>query len=353
MKTFYALALAALVAGCHKEAPKPPAESLPTATVELMPVQNKTYQAMEEVLGTVRPKLHATLEAKISGRIQTMPVVFGQSVKAGDLIAQLEVGEIQAKLTQAKAMLDQAEGDFKRYENLLKGKAVTQQEFDGIQARYRVAAASVKEAETMLGYATVTAPFNGMIARKLSDVGDLATPGRPLVELEDPAGLRLEANVPEGLIGSVHLEAKRPVRVEAVTNELEGVVREIAPSADPNSRTFSVKFDLPAAPGLRSGQFGRVVLPVGETTLPRVPISAVVRRGQMEIVFVAIDNKAQLRLVKTGKRIGDEVELLSGVQAGDKVVVKGAATLIDGQPLAAQSSAAQLPLPNSGRKNST
>jgi RND family efflux transporter MFP subunit len=331
----FGLAISGLVfAGCGRNpAEHSGAAALPPAQVRASKVENKPYLATEEVVGTVRAKLRAALEAKVSGRIEAMPVVFGQAVKAGDLIARLDVREIKAKLDQAKAMREQAEGELKRFENLLQGKAVTQQEFDGVQARARVAAASVIEAETMLGYATVTAPFDGMIARKLVDVGDLASPGRPLVELEDPANLRFEAEIPEAIISGVRVGAKMPVRVEAVTNAFEGVVSEIAPTADPNSRTFRVKLDLPAAPGLRSGQFGRVAVPVGETTSPRVQATAVVLRGQMEIVFVVVDQKAHLRLVKTGKRVGDEVELLSGVNPGELVVVEGATTLVDGQPL--------------------
>jgi len=121
------------------------------------------------------------------------------------------------------------------------------------------------------------------------------------------------------------------VRIAALEQELTGVISEIAPAADPNSRTFLVKLDLPGTGGLRAGQFGRVAAPVGETAALRIPGSAVVRRGQLEIVFVVTDNKAQLRLVKTGKRIGGDVELVSGVEAGEKVVIFGSAGLADGQ----------------------
>jgi RND family efflux transporter MFP subunit len=113
-------------------------------------------------------------------------------------------------------------------------------------------------------------------------------------------------------------------------------VGEIAPAADPGSRTFLVKLDLPSQPGLRAGQFGRVAMPVGETSALRVPASAVVQRGQMELIFVVNDNQARLRLVKTGKRLGDEVELVSGVEAGEKIVAEGAVGLMDGQPVEAK-----------------
>jgi RND family efflux transporter MFP subunit len=326
-----------LFAGCGKTARHADSPSLPVAQVRVQAVADKSYLATEEVVGTVRARLRASVEAKVNGRIETMPVASGQSLKAGDLIARLDVREIGAKVDQAKAMRDQTEREFKRYEDLLRGKAVTRQEYEGVLARYRVAVAGVLEAETMLGYATITAPFDGVVTRKFADVGELATPGRPLIELEDPTSLRLEADVPETIIGGAQLGAKMPLRIGGVTNQLEGTVSEIAPSANPNSRTYLVKLDLPAAPSLRAGQFGRVALPVGQTTSPCVPASAVVLRGQMELVFVVTGQKAQLRLVKTGKRLGEEIELLSGVSPGEMVVVDGAATLVDGQPVQVKS----------------
>jgi RND family efflux transporter MFP subunit len=289
------------------------------------------HTAMEEIVGTVRAKRRATLEAKVSGRIERLEVFPGQQVKAGQLLAQLDVREVQARLDQANAMRQQAEGDLKRYSALLQQQAVTQAEFDAIQARQRVAQATAVEMETMLDHARVVAPFDGVITRKLADVGDLAAPGKPLLEMEDPAALRLDADVPEALISRIEHGTAMPVRIASLPDDLQGVVSEMAPSADPGSRTFQVKYDLPAVPGLRAGQFGRVAVPLGESSALWVPASAVVQRGQMEIVFVAKSQQATLRLVKTGKRRGEMVELVSGVSAGEQVVVEGAAQLRDGQ----------------------
>lgn len=325
--------VALLLIGCGHKRKSAPAAQLPPATVKVATVEKKTRTATEEVMGTVRAKLRATLEAKVSGRIEKMPVVPGQTVKAGELLAELDAREVQARLDQTLALRQQAESDLKRLAALWEAKSLTQAEFDNAQARARVARASVNEAETMLAYTKVTAPFAGVITRKHADVGDLAAPGKPLLEMEDSRALRLEADVPEAVVGKLTLGDKLPVRLAAVEIEFEGVVSEIAPAADPNSRTFLVKLDLPKAQGLRAGQFGRVAMPVGETTALRVPATAVVQRGQMEIVFIVSDNKSQLRLVKTGKRIGGEVELVSGVEAGEKVVTEGAAALTDGQPV--------------------
>ena len=196
-----------------------------------------------------------------------------------------------------------------------------------------MADAAATEAKTLLGYTKVTAPFAGVITRKYADVGDLAAPGKPLLEMEDARDLQLETDVPEAVIGRLALGDKLGVRVSGVSNELAGIVSEIAPSADPNSRTFLVKLDLPPTPGLRAGQFGRVAVPVGETSALRVPVTAVLQRGEMELVFVVANDHAQLRIVKTGEHVGGEVELVSGVDPGEQVVTEGASNLLDGQPV--------------------
>jgi RND family efflux transporter MFP subunit len=151
--------------------------------------------------------------------------------------------------------------------------------------------------------------------------------------MENPDTLRLEADVPEALIGNVKLGDKLAVRIAAVPSEIEGTVAEMSPAADPNSRTYLVKLDLPGATGLRSGQFGRVAVPVGAASAIRVPASAVIQRGQMELVFVVANGHAQLRLVRTGSRIGDEIELVSGLNSGEQVVTEGVSALTDGQPV--------------------
>ena len=320
-------------AACHSEKITTVPESLPQVAVRVMGAEPAAREAQEEVVGTVRAKLRAAIEAKVSGRIEALLVAPGQILKAGEPIAQLDSREIQAKLDQALAVREQAARDLGRASELLAKKITTQAEFDGVQARERVAAGSVKETETMLGYTKVVAPFNGVVTRKLADVGDLASPGRPIAEMEDPGALRFEADVPEALIGNVKLGAKLAVRVGATPAAIGGAVVELAPVADPASRTFLVKLDLPATESLRSGQFGRVLVPTGETQSIRIPAAALVVRGQMETVFVAVNNHAQLRIVRTGKRTDGEVELLSGIDPGDRVVIEGAEQLRDGQPI--------------------
>jgi membrane fusion protein (multidrug efflux system) len=332
------LASALCFTGCGPKPESSKADSshrpiLPTAPVRIQTIQSKPQAITEEVVGTVRAKLHATLEAKVSGRIDRLPVVLGQRVKAGELVARLDAGEINARLEQAAASLEQAERDWKRISTLFAQQAVTRSDYEASEARHRVAKGAAAEAKAMMSYVEIVAPFDGVVTKKWTDVGDLAAPGKPIISLEDPAALQLEADLPQAIAAQVQRAARHTARVDGMSGAVTGTVSEIAPTTDPVSRTIRVKVDLSAQPGLSSGQFARLVVPVGEGNSLRVPLAAVVQRGQLEIVFVVAQQRARLQLVRTGKRIGDEVEILSGLQAGAAVVIEGADQLTDGQPV--------------------
>lgn len=321
--------------GCEKPpaAPGDGTTELPVVEVRTQRVERQRRWATEEVVGTVRPRLRAVLEAKVSGRIEEMRVVPGQLVRAGELLVRLEDREIRARLEQARALHEQAERDFRRRETLWREQTISRAEYDAAEAQLRVAVAALQEAETQLAHTRIVAPFDGRITAKHADVGDLAVPGRPLVEIEDPRALRLEADVPEALLEKVQLGQRLEVRIPAAQVTLEGTVSEITPVADPRTRTFPVKVDLPPQPGLRSGLFGRLVIPVAEVEAIRVPARAVLVRGQMELAYVVRGERAELRLVKTGKRLAEEVEVVSGLAPGEVLVVEADQPLRDGQPV--------------------
>lgn len=334
MKRLLPLIPLLVLSACSRpEATHPKGAPLPSLAVGVQTTRLKPHVATEEVVGTVRSKLRAMIEAKVTGRVLEYRATPGTMVSAGDLLVRVEVPEIEAKVDQAKATLDQAQRDFERQQQLFASSTSTRQEYDAANARVSVAKAGVSEAETMMSYARVTAPFDGVVTRKLADVGDLATPGRPLLEIEAPTALRFEADLPEAILNRIRMGEKMQVRVASVIEPLEATVSEIAPVADPVSRTFQVKLDLPSTPGLRTGQFGRVSVPVAETKLLIVPKESVIQRGQMELVFVVREGHASLRLVKTGKKLTTGYEILSGLEDGEQVVVRGAAKLADGQPV--------------------
>ncbi len=330
-------ALSALLAtGCHRgddHTVSPPPE-LPAVEASLVEAVVEVDSGVESVVGEVRAKTLAQISVKVPGRIVSLNARIGQRVKQGELLAKLDAVEIDARLEQTEAALAQADNELTRYQGLLAQSAVTQAEFDAVQAAQRIAAAAEKEARAMREYTQVVAPFDGVIARKLADMGDIATPGRPVLELEGEEGLQFVADVPEALASRLALGARLSVQLENADHALAAEISEIAPGANPLSRTLQVKLDLPDSPFFRAGQFGRVAVPVKGAANVRVPFGAVVRRGQLEMVFVSEDGKARMRLVRVGKTLGEQIEILSGVDAGEQIVVgEKTADLRDGQPI--------------------
>lgn len=328
---FFASALCTLLAhaGCGRKdetgAPGTPGLKVAVAAAASRPLWDE-----EEVVGSVEAAQRAVLSAKVTGVVDAINVAPGSKVARGDALANIDAREIKARLDSALAAQDQASKDFGRIERLLKSGSSTRQEYDAAITRLRTADAGVVEARTMLQYTSITAPFDGVVTRKLVEVGDLATPGKPLLEMENSSLLRFECEIPEALIDRLAIGAELPVRVDAAGAALSGKISEIAPSASAGSRTYLVKLDLPSAEKLRAGQFGRVRVPVRERPGVVVPEGAVVARGQIESVFVVNDGVARLRLVKTGRRLDGGVEILSGLSGGEPVVVRDAHLLSDG-----------------------
>lgn len=311
-------------------------DSGPPIAVRALTVGTQSHVSTEDIVGTVRSKQRSLVEAKFSGRVLQFLVSPGQMVKAGETMATLDAREIQAKVDQAQAVLEQAQREYNRQKQLVTSGATTKQELDAADSRLKISTAALSEAETMIGYAKVTAPFEGVVTRKLADVGDLAMPGKPLAEVEAPTQLRFEADLPESVLERVKLGDEMQVILSAGKTPVQATVSEISPIADAVSRTFRVKLDMTTTDGLRSGQFGRVAVPMAKTNIISIPAAAVTKRGQMEIVFAIKNKKTALRLVKTGKTLGDKVEILSGLAEGEQIIHENAASFRDGQNITLQ-----------------
>ena len=304
-------------------------------SVDVVRIEAHEIPVFEEVVGTVRPRKEAQVTAKVTGRLLEMKAIPGMKVKAGDLLAKLDVGELDAALVRAEAALEQATRDVNRFRSLRESGAVAVADLEQAESRERMAAATVSETRTMVQNASVTAPFDGTVTRKYLEPGDLASPERPIFAMEDSSLLQLEIHVAEAMAGTLSIGSKFRVEVGGAGAEFEGVVSELSPSADVGSRTFLVKLDLPSHESLRAGQFGRAFLPRGSRTALLVPSTAVITRGQMDYLFVAADNTARLRIVSTGTNREGQTEILAGLDGGESVVSAPPATLRDGQRLAA------------------
>jgi membrane fusion protein, multidrug efflux system len=332
------LLVLALIAGCsqHEETAANAASNLPPAKVRLAVARVENVPTLTEVMGTVRPVQRAMIAAKVMGAIEELPVTLGQPVRAGDLLVKISAGEISAKVLQAQSQLNMARRDLERERDLLAKNASTSEMVKGLEDRFTMTQAMVSEAETMLGYATVRAPFDGVVARKLANAGDLSAPGQPLLEIEGTAAFQIEAGVPDSLAARLAVGTPLVVEVPAAGVTFTGALIEFSSASDAFARNVPAKISVPAGTAVRSGQFARVQVPGAPARIMLAPAAAVSTLGQMERVFMAVDSRAVLRLVKTGATRGDRVEILSGVAEGDRLVLNPPVGLREGQGLEAQ-----------------
>jgi membrane fusion protein (multidrug efflux system) len=345
------------LAGCRGGNEGESAVNLTVVQVGVQEVVVESIRSQIEVVGTVQAVERASIASRVSGQIVELPVVLGSQVRKGDLLVKISAAEISAQLLQAQARVEQARRNLAREERLQKQGASTIETVKSLQEQARIAEASHEEVMAMLGYATITAPFSGTVTRKIASVGDLASPGVALLELENEKALQVVAQVPEGLVLNVRKGDILPVSIPAVGVTVSGVVAEVAPAADPSSRTAPVKIDIADGTDLRSGQFARVTLTgSGEKSLA-ISDKAVLSYGQMERVFLVEDapsvasarggegatSIARLRLVRTGVHYDGQVEILAGLEPGDRVVVTGAEKLQDGQPVDVKPQGMDLP----------
>ncbi len=333
--TLLILAILPLLAACQEE--KEHASdvvSLPTAKVRTHTAEVRQGLLQTEIVGTVQAMDQAVIAAKITGTIIKMPVVLGSRVEAGDLLVSISAEEISAKVIQAQAQLEQARRNLERERKLLKKNAATAENVKSLEDIFRISEAAYREAQTMLGYSTITAPFDGVISAKTANVGDLATPGTPLVRLENMDKLQVVTSVPESLVLQVTGGDSLTVTIPSANLVTTGTVAEVAPAADQLSRTAKVKIDLEKHELIRPGQFARVAIPGKSRGSIFIPTAAVRTLGQIEQVFVIRDGKVDLRLVRTGAIIDDQVEILAGLDAGEVIGINvSGARLIDGQPV--------------------
>jgi len=274
-----------------------------------------------EVMGAVISPSLAQVSSQVPGRVVKIWVEAGSKVKAGDPLVSLSAAEFQARLNQAQAQLHQAAADYKRYQFLLKEGAASPQEFGAIEARYKSAQAVVSEAATLKGYTVVKAPGAGVVAERKVAVGDLAQPGQALASLYDPDRLQVEGEVNDNYRDQVKVGETAQVSVPAVKFEAQLTIAEIFPISAAGSRTFKVRTGRLQNPALMPGMFARLLLPLGHSRGILIPQAAVNTVGQLTMVQVVIDQTAQLRQVKLGRQIGDQVEVLAGLQPGDRVVL--------------------------------
>jgi HlyD family secretion protein len=369
--------LAGALASCQKRegAPEPAGSAVAVVVERIEPaVVDAAYVAS----GTIRGRQTAEMSSKLPATIREMKVKAGDAVVKGQVLALLDSSELEGRLRQARAGREEAvagreeaekalesaraqaavaAATYGRFQALAEKRAVTRQELDEAEARHRIASAQEQMAraglrraasrieqaeaelqatEALLSYTRLTAPFNGKVIERRADPGTLGAPGVVLLVVEETGAFRIEASVEESYAGEIFVGAGAQVSVEGVREPLPGRVVEVVPAVDVASRGFPVKVELSSVPegvALRTGMFARVSFTVGQTERLMIPQSAVVHRGQLDLVYTVEDDRARLRLVTLGARRGQRVEVLSGLSANETVVKEPPASLQDGAPV--------------------
>lgn len=349
--------------GCSNESRISNAATEKVINVSVLSAQMSSIPDAVEAVGTLRAAETSQLAAQMMGNLAQIRVREGDQIERGQVLAIIDESQPRAALDRAAAGQQAAEQEiaasesefglaqstFQRYEKLYEKKSVSPQEFDEIKARFEAARARremaraglaeakavLEQAHTAVAYTKILAPFDGIVTEKKVDVGTLASPGMPIFTVENRNHYRLEVAVNETDLRYVHAGQTIPVLIDALgQNEVKGKVSQIVPAADPASRSFLVKLELPPNPALRSGLFGRARFARGERSTLMIPRTAIVDRGQLQGIYVLDQNRiAGLRYVTLGKSAAEQIEVLAGLQAGEPFIADPGSRELSGKKI--------------------
>ena len=302
------------------------------ATIKVVVVNEPAF---EQVAGTIRSRTEAAIAPLITATIAAIHVSAGDAVERGDELILLDSRELAARRDQAqqgvaaaKAQTARAERDFRRIQEVLKASpgAVSRMQLDRVRTELETARANlararrqVDESAAALSYGRITAPFSGRIIDRLAEPGDTARQGQALLQMYDPAAIRVEANVRESLSGHLRRGQNLEVRVDSLNQTFDAMVEEIVPTADPGSRSVLVKAALPETAGLYPGMFARLLIPTGTSRKLYIPRRAILPAGQLNIVMVKTSQGPTRRFIRLGMPEGDKIAVLSGLKEGEEV----------------------------------
>jgi len=315
--------------------PSVAAAALPFATADVAYRPVDAGYAAEAVVEAGR---ESTLAAQVAGRILELRVDAGDSVKAGQLLARVDDSEArnsiagtQAQVAQAQANLVNAQSQYERTKQLVARKFMSASSLDKAQADYQAAQAqvtaaraAVAQSSTTRGFATIAAPFGGLVSARLAQVGEMASLGRPLLTMFDPATLRVVASVPQEKLVEVRRSGQASIEFPAQGKWIVATAVIVLPSADSKTHISQVRIELPKdVVGIYPGMFARAHFSVGQEKKLLVPAAAVVRRSEVSAIYVVRGAQVQLRQIRLGEATsGDQIEVLAGLEAGETIALE-------------------------------
>lgn len=302
------------------------------ATPASMVVQLREVDLGFPVEATVEAVRQATVAAQIAGRVIDIRVDAGQRVKQGELLMRLDAREAAGSDASAQASLAQASAAYERTRNLHAQKFVSQAALDQAAAAWKAAQGAAASSGAGLSHGLVTAPIAGLVAQRLIEPGEMAAPGRPLITVFDPKGLRVIANLPQYKLTELKKAGRARIEFPESGRWVDAVRVEILPTVDVRSHTATARLYLPEnIEGVVPGIYARAHFIIGKAQKLTVPPTAVLRRGEVTAVYVLDDKGAvRLRQVRLGEAVaGGELEVLAGINAGERVSLVPLKTGID------------------------
>jgi RND family efflux transporter MFP subunit len=333
----FLVAVMAYFAGVFHTDAEHAAKAAPAVDGLRVEVQAREVAITEPVPGTVSATDETLVGSRILATITAMHVGAGDRVERGDLLVEFDDSSQRSVLAQRQqaeagtaAALEEATAARDRAVQLYERGNLSRADYDRAITSHRMLEAdlerarrAVAEAQAQLDYTKIVAPMSGTVVDRYAEAGDTALPGQSLLRLFNPGRLRVEALLRESLIGRVAQGQQIQALIGALDARLDAVVEEIVPSADPASRTFLIKALLPPAPDVFPGMFARLEIPLREEERLFVPRAAIIQSGQLDFVYIETEAGPERRSVRVGAEAGDDVEITSGLSAGDVVVVPG------------------------------
>jgi RND family efflux transporter MFP subunit len=290
---------------------------------------------LEPVAASLEARQTTIISARILARINQISPRAGDLVKKGDILIQLEQNDLQSRMLQAKqningiqARQSEAKRNLARTIELFKNKSVSEFDLDKSRTIYQTinaelisAKQALSQAETTLSYATLIAPIDGRMVDRFAEPGDTAQPGIKLLSLYNPLSLRVEAQVREQLALTLINGQKIEIELPSVNKIIMGEIEEIVPAANTGSRSFLIKVRIAYSGNLLPGMYARMLIPAGTETKLMLPKENVAQVGQLDFVWINVNGEIQRRFVRLGKEENGMVAIISGLVAGDEVVM--------------------------------
>ena len=326
-----------------------------TVNVTVREVSKNNANPFLSTSGKVQSVNSANLSTRMMGHVDKIYVKVGDKVRKGHLLLSVnntdlsaKLAQVNASITEANAAFANAEKDYNRFKNLFNQNSASQKELDDITAHYNMAKARLEAAKQMknevqaqFSYANIRAPFNGVVSNKFINEGDMANPGMPLLEVESPGEFQVIAMVPESEISQIKQNTEVKVLIKSLNKTVIGKVTEVSTSAKNTGGQYLVKVKLNNIEDtLRSGMFATVQFPVEKTNNTKtvlIPSSALVSKGELSGVYtVSQSNTAILRWLRLGRSYGNQVEVLSGLNADESYIISAEGKLFNGAKVTIQ-----------------